>query len=343
MIKKEDFIVIHALKEKGYNISEIAKLTKLDRKTVRKRLLDVALVITNRTSKNISKLEAYKPYILDFVSKSNKRIPYSAIMRDIKDLGYTGGRSILQEFLTNYYKNNALKKLADDPVVRFETEIAEQMQVDWTTIRSGRFPIYAFVATLGYSRYTFVYFTDNMEANTLIMCHEKAFLFFGGTTKHILYDNMKAVVIERDKYGKGKHQYNAKLLDLSKTYGFRIKLCRPFRAKTKGKVERFNSYLKGNFYRPLVITLSDAKLEITHHVLNNSITPWLIEANGRLHGTTGKVPSEVFIEETPHLIKHGLVTRISNPKTQKPIMVPITVVQTTNLNKYDELLIGDVL
>jgi hypothetical protein len=154
---------------------------------------------------------------------------------------------------------------------------------------------------------------------------------------------MKAVVIERDKYGKGKHQYNAKLLDLSKTYGFRIKLCRPFRAKTKGKVERFNSYLKGNFYRPLVITLSDAKLEITHHVLNNSITPWLIEANGRLHGTTGKVPSEVFIEETPHLIKHGLVTRISNPKTQKPIMVPITVVQTTNLNKYDELLIGDVL
>ena len=134
-------------------------------------------------------------------------------------MGYTGGRSILQEFLTNYYKQHKLNETAKDPVVRFETEIAVQMQVDWTTIRSGKSPIYAFVSTLGYSRYTFVYFTDNMEADTLMACHERAFLFFGGTTAHILYDNMKQVVIKRDKYGEGKHEYNAKLLDLAKRYG----------------------------------------------------------------------------------------------------------------------------
>jgi transposase len=277
------------------------------------------------------------------VSKSNKRIPHSAIMRDIKELGYTGGRSILQEFLTKHYKTIELNKKAEDPVVRFETLVAEQMQLDWTTIRSGKSPIYAFVATLGYSRYTFVYFTDNMETDTLVMCHEKAFLFFGGTTQHILYDNMKQVVVNRDKYGKGKHEYNAKLLDLAKQYGFKIKLCRPYRPKTKGKVERFNGYLKGNYYRPLVITLSNAKLEITHHVLNSYITPWLIEANGRVHGTTGKIPSAVFAEETLHLIKQGLITRITTPIAQKPIMVPITVVQKTNLSQYDDLLIGGAL
>lgn len=65
--------------------------------------------------------------------------------------------------------------LLDDPVVRFETISGEQMQVDWTTIRNGKNPIYAFVATLGYSRYTFVCFVDNMEASTLVSCHEKAF------------------------------------------------------------------------------------------------------------------------------------------------------------------------
>ena len=128
MIKKEDFIVIHALKEKGHNISQIAKLTKLDRKTVRKRLLDGELIVTNRTSKTVSKLEAYKGYITDFIGKSEKRIPHSAILRDIKELGYTGGRSILQEFLTNYYKQHKLNETAKDPVVRFETEIEVQMQ-----------------------------------------------------------------------------------------------------------------------------------------------------------------------------------------------------------------------
>jgi len=341
MINKEDFIVIHSLKEKGLNISQIAKLIKLDRKTVRKRLQEPELVVTSRTSSTVSKLEAYKNYITDFISKSNKRIPSSAIMRDIKELGYAGGRSILQEFLTKYYRTTALKKLADDPVVRFETEIAEQMQVDWTTIRSGKHPIYAFVATLGYSRYTFVYFTDNMEADTLIMCHEKAFLFFGGTTKHILYDNMKAVVNERNKYGKDKHQYNAKLLDLAKKYGFTIRLCKPYRAKTKGKVERFNSYLKGNFYRPLMVTLFNAKLEVTHHVLNSYISSWLIEANNRVHGTTSKIPSEVFADESVYLIKY-----ISNInivlKTKVPSKIlPITKVDKPNLTQYDQLLVKE--
>ena len=92
-------------------------------------------------------------------------------------MGYEGSRSLLQEYLTKLYKDKNLDK---DPVVRFETEPGKQMQVDWTTIRWGKNPIYAFVATLGYSRHTFVYFTNNMEANTLIICHEKAFAFFRG-------------------------------------------------------------------------------------------------------------------------------------------------------------------
>ena len=57
MISKEDFIVIHTLYEKGHNISEISKLTKLDRKTVRKRLKEVNLAPSTRTVKHPSKLD----------------------------------------------------------------------------------------------------------------------------------------------------------------------------------------------------------------------------------------------------------------------------------------------
>jgi transposase len=278
MISKEDFIVIHTLYNKGNNISEIARLTKLDRKTIRKRLKQDELVKSSRVITRPSKLEPYKNYIIDFISKEPRyRIPASVILTDINAMGYVGGRSILQSFLAVEYKK---RNIINDPVIRFETVAGEQMQVDWTTIRFGSKPIYGFVATLGYSRYTFVYFTNNMTVDTLISCHELAFLYFGGITKTILYDNMKAVVDIRNHYGRGFHKYNDRLADFAKRHGFKIRLCMPYRAKTKGKVERFNHYLKSNFYRPLVIKLATAKLDITPQLLNQYIYSWLAGANG---------------------------------------------------------------
>lgn len=339
MISKEDFIVVHALYEKGHNISEIAKLTRLDRKTVRKRLKEVILEPSTRTVTRPSKLAPYKDYILDFISKDNHKIPSSAIMLDIKAMGYQGGRSILQEFLTKEYRLRGVEK---DPVVRFETLPGEQMQVDWTVMRYGKNPIYGFVATLGYSRYTFVCFTDNMDASTLIDCHDKAFLFFGGISKHILYDNMKQVVITRNCYGYGRHKYHDELFDLAKRHGFTIRLCRPYRAKTKGKVERFNSYLKSNFYRPLTIKLKAANLDVNHHILNQHINSWLSMANSRIHGTTNRMPTEMLSEELSSLIPYLKVSlnRQSIYKPEKAKEFPDTIVQKSNLQRYDLLLSG---
>jgi len=341
VVSKEDFIVIHALQEKGYSISKIAKLMHLDRKTVRKRLNEAELVPSTRNITKPSKLAPYKPYILDFIGKSDERIPSTAIMGDIKQMGYTGGRTILQEFLAAEYR----KSSSPEPIIRFETSPGKQMQIDWTTIRSGKSPIYAFVATLGYSRCTFVYFTDNMETDTLIMCHEKAFLFFGGVTAEILYDNMKSVVIARNKYGLGKHEYNPKLLDFAKKHGFTIKLCKPYCPKTKGKVERFNSYLKANFYRPLVIKLRDAKLDVTYQLLNQYVTPWLVKANDRIHGTTNRRPSEMLAEEAPHLTPYIIGTLVadavhslSTDVIKRMHELPTVIVQRPNLAQYDDLL-----
>jgi transposase len=180
-----------------------------------------------------------------------------------------------------------------------------------------------------------------MEASTLANCHEKAFLYFGGTTKTILYDNMKAVVVERNAYGLNNHKFHPKIYDLSKKYGFRIQLCRPYRAKTKGKVERFNSYLKGNFYRPLVVKLKDAGLIISHQLLNNYIYPWLCKANDRIHGTTNKKPIDLFNEEKGHLIpinQRPIVETLLDVAPKRFINLPLTVVQRTNLIQYDQLL-----
>ena len=52
-----------------------------------------------------------------------------------------------------------------DPVVRFETAPGDQMQIDWIEFRKGADPLYAFCATLGYSRVSHVEFvTDELLA-----------------------------------------------------------------------------------------------------------------------------------------------------------------------------------
>mgnify|MGYP003532960540 FL=1 len=171
--------------------------------------------------------------------------------------------------------------------------MGEQLQVDWVEFRKGAAPLHAFCATMGYSRASYVEFVCDMKVATLIGCHERAFVAFGGVPQRILYDNMKTVVIERDTYGEGQHRFHAGFLDFAKHCGFIIKLCRPYRAKTKGKVERFNGYLRRSFYVPLASRLAQSGLQLDVVTANSEVARWLCEvANERLHGTTQERPSE---------------------------------------------------
>ena len=101
MISKGDFIVIQDLHAKGHSVKEIARLMNINRWTVSKKLKESEY--QPPASRNITKLsilEPYKQYIREFIAKSEYRIPYSVILDDIRERGYQGGRSILQEFLT---------------------------------------------------------------------------------------------------------------------------------------------------------------------------------------------------------------------------------------------------
>ncbi len=81
-----------------------------------------------------------------------------------------------------------------------------------------------------------------MRYDTLETCHRNAFRFFGGVPREVLYDNMKTVVLQRDAYQTGQHRFHPSLWQFGKEMGFSPRLCRPFRAQTKGKVERMVQY-----------------------------------------------------------------------------------------------------
>jgi transposase len=60
------------------------------------------------------------------------------------------------------------------PIVRFETEPGHQMQADRATVGRGADKLKVFIATLGWSRASYVEFCDDERVETLIGCHERA-------------------------------------------------------------------------------------------------------------------------------------------------------------------------
>ncbi len=331
MLVKELFVDILVMHKQGRSIRAIARELDISRNSVRKYLRNPELPTYTPRAARGSKLDPYKPYLLERIKAAHPRwIPATVLFQEIKDRGYSGGITLVRSFV-------AMQKPKEkaDPVVRFETDPGKQMQIDFTTIRRGKKTLKAFVATLGYSRASFVKFYDNERKESWIDGIIDSFHFFGGVPEEILCDNAKALIINRDHYGEGKHQYNPTLLELSKDYGFRIKACRPYRAKTKGKVERFNHYLKNSFITPLMATLNPLSIKLDAAYANSKVGEWLQKvAHQRIHGTTGEKPQILLDKEKAYLGEIPILVETA-PEVQSPVVPPSEAIQHC-IDDYDQ-------
>ena len=297
MLVAEEAVEIRVLSKQGKSIRDIARLLKVSRNTVRRYIRGEGLPRYERKARP-SKLDNYKQYIAERVrAAAPEWIPATVLQRELRALGYTGGVSILKEHLAT------LKPVArPEPLIRFETEPGRQMQADFATIRRGKDRLAVFIATLGWSRAAFVEFVTDERMETLLGCHERAFFYFGGVPREVLYDNMRTVVTERDRYGPGLHRYNRTFLDFAHHHGFVPRLCQPYRPRTKGKVERFIRYLRASFYVPLASQLSPEGLTVDRDTANARVGTWLREiANARVHATTGEIPAVRLEQERERL------------------------------------------
>lgn len=318
---------------RGMGVRQIARELGCSRNTVRRYLEDAQAVRYGPRPARPTKLEPFETYVRERIEAAKPRwIPAVVLLREIVNQGYSGGLTQLKMFI------NPLKPVAADPVVRFETPPGVQMQADFTVIRRGREPLLAFVATLGYSRASFVRFTTGEDAPTLCACLREALLCFGGVPQHVLFDNAKTIVIERDAHGEGLHRWHRGLLDVAEEFGFRPRLCRPYRAKTKGKVERFNGYLKGSFLVPLAATLKSSGLKLDAVAANVHIGRWLAEvANARVHATTKERPDRRLVLERTALLPLPTSTPLPLPAPRSTRPLPIESLQHP-LSVYEALI-----
>ena len=303
MLKRKDIKMIHKWLREGMSKSAIARRLGISRETVRKYALKpegYIPVITRKPNENL--VDEHLPYIATMLetAKVNKvEIPTTVIYDEIVKRGYIGSLRWLQQVMQKYDLRKRVKE--EDKLIRFETDAGCQMQVDWVEFPKDN--LSAFVATMGYSRASYVEYVENEKIETLIGCHLNAFNYFGGVAKEALYDNMRTVIIKRNAYGYGKHQLNPMFEDFAKHCGFKIRVCKPYRAKTKGKVERFNHYLRYSFHNSLSVRLSMKRYVMNIDNANSEVRKWLDEvANKRIHQTTLQMPFSLLAEEHYHLL-----------------------------------------
>jgi hypothetical protein len=152
--------------------------------------------------------------------------------------------------------------------------------------------VWRFSLVLGSSRWLWARFVLHQDLQTVLRCHIAAFADLGGVPAEILYDRMKTAVI--GEAAEGGIVYNRTLLDFAGHYRFHPKACRPYRAKTKGKVERPFRYIRQDFFLGRTFRNLDD--------LNAQLAEWLASvANVRVHATTRRVVAEAFTEEQPKL------------------------------------------
>lgn len=281
-----------------------------------------------------TKLDAFKA-ILDARLTEFPRLSGTRLFAECRAAGYTGGITQLREFLRGL-------RPAPEPITRFETEPGHQAQVDFAHCRLPWGVRYALVVVLGHSRLLWVQFYPRQDLRTLIHGLESCFAAWGGVPRELLFDQMRAVLTRDDRLRGGGLVRNLELTRFARHYGFRVRVCRPYRAKTKGKVERPIRYLRDSFLYGRTF-LSDADL-------NAQVLDWLASvANVRTHATTKWVPAERFatIEQpTLHALPAQRYRALVIPTATRPTTasaspcVPHVIVERRGLDAYAALAAG---
>ncbi len=273
---------IKTLFSKGYNKSDIAKMLDIDRKTVRKILKELDEKGYVERKERVSILDPHKKYIS---IQASKGLSAQRIYQDLKsETDYSGSYDTVKRYIAK------IKITSPKVYMVLNSLPGEEAQVDFGYIgylklnNNKQKKAWIFVMELSYSRYMYAEIVLDQSVETFLNCHKNAFKYFGGVPQTVKIDNLKAAILETNFYEPVVQRNYAAF---SKYYGFLPEPCRVRTPTDKGKVEANIKYVKNNCFKER----NFENIEQAKAFLNR----WLSEiANVRIHGTTKKVPQEIF-------------------------------------------------
>jgi len=309
---------------------QIARSTGIDRKTIRKYLAiagecdftpltnteelhEIAAAVFRKihlseknagTSANEKVLLPHKETISGWLHEDD--LTLTKVHIKLQRMGVQVDYGALYRFARKYLEFGG-KKVT---VRMAETAPGEVAEVDFGRLglvydpASGKTRVlHALVVTLVMSRHQYVYATHRQNIEALIAGIEAAFEFFGGVTRRLVIDNMKAAVVKADRY---EPVFNRMFLEYSEHRGFIIDPA-PVRSPTaKATVERQVPYVRENFFK-------GEKFIDRDHVQREAENWCRTTAGFRIHGTTRKRPVVVFEEEERSHLKPLSAERFDVP------------------------------
>lgn len=298
-VSEETRNAIIALKKTGYGTRRIAPRVGLSRKVVRRVLQEAGLLTSAAAQLHQSKLDPFKEVI---EQKVEAGLTSSRILREVKELGYQGKRTILADLVRSLRARKApqpTKKVKR----RFETRPGEEMQIDWSPYSVLIAGVMVLVRALGCllcsSRKLFLYFFRDERQPTLLEGLAMAFEYFDGCTLRLVLDNMSTAVLARYGAADGMPIWHDRFLDFARHYGFSPFACHVRDPDRKGKKEKSFRLVWDDFLK--------ASEFDSWHDLNARARLWLDHTpetgNCRVHGTTGRVPNEAWLAERELLIR----------------------------------------
>lgn len=174
-----------------------------------------------------------------------------------------------------------------------ELPMGQQVQVDFGEIKlrdsgGGQTKVWCVAFLLSHSRYLYVEVQARPYTSVdLVIACSNCFTYFGGMPREMVFDQDSIVCVSENA---GDIIYTYEFEKFRQEHHMKIYLCRGADPESKGKIENAVKYVKGNF---LV-----NRLYVDDESLNAACLKWLERtANARVHGTTKKIPAEVFLLE----------------------------------------------
>ena len=242
-----------------------------------------------QTSQRASSLEPYRAKIDDLLTRS----PELSAVRIREELargpdGYTGSVYVIRRYVRQ------LRAARGRVYQEVHYEPAQAMQVDWGDCGSVQFgtttrKVSVFVAVLCYSRLMFIEFTLSQRKAEFYRSLVHALEFFGGTPRAVIFDNLKAAVLN----GSGRDAcFHPEFLALCGYFSLQPIACQRRDPESKGIVEAGVRYVKHN----ALAGRADERARFEDYLA--LATQWRDQvANVRTHESTGERPIDRFERE----------------------------------------------